>query len=130
MLYEALTHHLKRLTLGSLASIAAAAIAFWQDFASFAIVTMIWACMNLLIALLSARSKRTIDLRALREFLALNLGLNVGYIGVGMVMLWLPNSESVEAGVAVVIQGLLLLVLDSLLLIRLPKTAIDDRHAE
>jgi len=86
-----------------------------------AILTIGWAVVNLAIAFFSWRGSPPTEMRALREFLMLNLGLNVGYIGVGVTMAILGSPFVRGAGIAVAIQGFALLVLDGYLMAKLPK---------
>jgi hypothetical protein len=122
---DELRPHVRRLAAWSAASLAAGAAGslkadpFWS---SFWLWTAGWATVNLLVCAVSARGKPPSDLRKLREFLVLNEGLNLGYIGVGAALgLASPVAGVQGAGWAVFVQGLALLVLDTWLLVRLPK---------
>ena len=70
---------------------------------------------------------KTADERAWsREFINLNLGLDVGYVGVGLTMTWSglqdPQRRGLAgAGLGISIQGAALLVLDAILLAQYPK---------
>lgn len=80
-----------------------------------------WCLVNLAICGLSWFGKPPGDLRKLREFLMLNEGLNVGYLGVGVALGLASREPSVQgAGWAVAVQGLALIVLDAWYLARLP----------
>ncbi|MCW5938874.1 MAG: hypothetical protein KF884_04980 [Fimbriimonadaceae bacterium] len=83
-----------------------------------------WCLVNLAICGLSWYGKPPGDLRKLREFLMLNEGLNVGYLGVGLALGLSSNAPVVQgAGWAIAIQGVALLVLDTWLLMKLPSGA-------
>ena len=57
-----------------------------------------------------------------REFIWLNQGLNAGYVGVGLALALAGSSAAVVgSGWAVVPQGLALLVMDGILLRRVPR---------
>lgn len=121
-----LRRHLKRLAFASVASVGLGCEFLfglegeWND--GFGTLTLGWAFINLLICLGSSLGKPPTSLRKFREFLQLNLGLNCGYIGVGIAMAMLGNLWVAGAGVAVAIQGGLLLWLDAWLLKRTPTT--------
>jgi hypothetical protein len=76
--------------------------------------------VNLIIAAAGWKGSKPLELSPFREFLALNLGLNVGYIGVGIALGVLGELGVSGAGWAVAIQGLALLILDGFLMARLP----------
>lgn len=88
----------------------------------FALGSIGWSAINLLIVAGSALNRSEPVLAPLREFLALNLGLNAGYIGVGITLAALSGNAPFRKGIgqAVVIHGLALLILDGWLLFRLP----------
>lgn len=80
-----------------------------------------WCLINLAIALPGLIRPKPIDsLPKLREFLMLNLGLNCGYIGVGTAMVLLGSPPVVGAGYGVAVNGIVLLILDGVLMKRLP----------
>jgi hypothetical protein len=95
----------------------------------FSLQFIVWGAVDGIIVLFGLRDNSRPDLVAaikLREFLWLNEGLDVGYIAVGITLIIigrLPkvNSASLPgAGLAVAIQGFLLLLLDGILLWQLP----------
>ena len=122
-LAKELKKHLARLALISVASVGMGFEALlglsgeWNQ--GFGTLTVGWAMVNLLICLAGALGKPPADLQKFREFLLLNLGLNVGYVGVGVTMALLGNPWVEGAGIAVAIQGFILLVLDAWLLVRI-----------
>jgi hypothetical protein len=76
-----------------------------------------WCAVNLIICVASGLGKPPADRRRFREFLMLNEGLNVGYIGVGLTLAFASPSVSARAaGWAIAVQGAALLVLDAWLL--------------
>ncbi len=79
-----------------------------------------WCLVNLAIVAAS-RNGPASELAPLREFLALNLGLNCAYIGVGATVGRLSMKPfSAGMGWAAALQGGVLLVLDGYLLWQLP----------
>jgi hypothetical protein len=86
----------------------------------FAIQTAAWGAINLAIVLWAQRGLKLRDYagaRSLDRILWLNLGLDVGYIGVGVTLAvagWLLGRRlgAVGAGVGIVVQGAALFVLD------------------
>jgi hypothetical protein len=87
----------------------------------FGLQTAAWGTIDLVLGLLSFRNLAPRDLQdaaQLDRFLWLNLGLDAGYVGVGATLAiaaWVLGRRwgGVGAGVAIVIQGLALLVLDA-----------------
>lgn len=81
----------------------------------FGVMTAAWGAVNLLIALASLRGGP--PGAGFRPFLAFNLGLNLGYVGVGIAMAVLAGDRlNVRGfGQAIVVQGLILLLLDGTL---------------
>lgn len=95
----------------------------------FSMQFIVWGLIDGIIVLFGLRDNSRPDLVAaikLREFLWLNEGLDVGYVAVGITLIivgrWSKvNSASlIGAGLGVMIQGFLLLLLDGLLLWQLP----------
>lgn len=124
----ALRSHLLRLAALSILSVIIGLAIFFAGSGTaqkaFGTMTAGWAVVNLVIVGFSLRNKQLPDLRAFREFLMLNVGLNFGYIGVGLA-LCLPSGASAVLmgnGAAVAVQGLILQVLDLYLLRQLPTT--------
>lgn len=118
--HHQLKAHVARLAICSIASLGYGVEALvnmrgeWNR--GFGSLTLGWAVVNLIICLASHLGKKPDNLSKLREFLFLNLGLNVAYIGVGITMALLGTAGVAGAGVAVAIQGGILLVLDIWLL--------------
>ena len=120
---QELLAHLLRLSAASAVWLLVAA-AFWlrrePQERGFAVMTVAWAAVDLVIVAASWRGAATTDPERLRWFLWLNEILNFGYVAAGVAMLvravrpWWRG-----AGGAVVAQGLTLLVLDTWLLLRL-----------
>lgn len=89
----------------------------------FGVQTAAWGVVNLAIAGWAWRGLALRDhagARGLERFLWLNLGLDAGYVGVGMTLAltgWVVGRRlgAVGAGAAVVVQGLALLLLDGVL---------------
>ena len=95
----------------------------------FSVQFIVWGLIDGIIVLFGLRDNSRPDLVAaikLREFLWLNEGLDAGYVAVGITLIivgrWSKvNSASlIGAGLGVMIQGFLLLLLDGLLLWQLP----------
>ncbi len=122
-----LRDHLKRLAIWSGISVLGG-IKLIGLFATMDVVraagfmTAGWAGVNLIIAALGWNGKPPQSRAQFREFLWLNQGLNAGYVGVGLTLALAGSGPSViGSGWAVVPQGLALLVLDGLLLRRVPR---------
>lgn len=123
MIRELLTAHMDRLIISAAVSIIMGAVfAFRPDEAqrSFGWMTIGWAMVNLAIAIFGRLDRSEPNLAPTREFLAFNLGLNIAYIGVAVTLLALGKPPVRGAGLAVAIQGALLLALDGYLFWRLP----------
>ena len=86
----------------------------------FALQTLVWGAIDLMIAIFSWRGLGDRDVDAatrLERFLWLNAGLDVGYVGVGITLAvtgWVLGRRlgPVGAGIGIVVQGLALLLLD------------------
>jgi len=81
---------------------------------SFGWMTIGWSVVNILIAL-PGRLSPKVDPKTIDDLLAFNLGLNVAYVAVGVTLLVLGNPRVRGAGIAVMVQGINLLVLDGYL---------------
>jgi hypothetical protein len=97
---------------------------FWQH---FALQFIAWGLIDLIIVLLaraSVNSYSFAQFTAAREFLIFNEGLNLAYIAVGLTLVITARRMAAApvsgAGWAVIFQGLALLVLDTILLLRMP----------
>jgi hypothetical protein len=119
--------HLFRLTVWSglclvvgIAGIVTIRDANWRAFFG---MTAGWAAVNGIIALASRAGGPPKGLAPFREFLWLNMGLNVAYIAVGITMASLAGDRGPIkfTGLAVAVQGLGLLVLDGILIGLAPK---------
>ena len=77
-------------------------------------MTIGWSVVNILIAL-PGRMNPKVDPKTIDDLLAFNLGLNVAYVAVGITLLVLGNPRVRGAGIAVIVQGINLLVLDGYL---------------
>lgn len=96
----------------------------------FAIQTAAWGVVNLAIVVWAQRGLKLRDYagaRSLDRILWLNLGLDAGYIGVGVTLAvagWLLGRRlgAVGAGIGVVVQGAALFLLDLLLVRQLLAT--------
>lgn len=130
-IHQELRAHIARLALCSVASLGFGVEAIanirgeWSQ--GFGQMTLGWAVVNLLICLMSRLGKGPNDLAKFREFLFLNLGLNAAYIGVGTTMAMLGGEAVAGSGIAVVIQGALLLVLDVWLLKKIKHASAGPR---
>lgn len=91
----------------------------------FAVLSMGWSVINLLIMGAGLMDRSEPKLPQTREFLALNLGLNCAYMAVGITLMILSRRGDFRkgAGFAVLLHGFALLVLDGYLLSRLPQVA-------
>lgn len=87
--------------------------------AVFGGMTASWGAINAIIGW-SVRKGHEESRRKTREFLALNLGLNAGYIGFGVAMIWLGHGTIQASGWAIVFQGFGLMVLDLWLWLKIP----------
>ena len=122
--------HLQRLVLWAIASVlVGTALLAWLAIrrerapllSHFAIQSVAWGAIDLAIAGWAWRGLKMRDLdgaTALDRFLWLNVGLDVGYVGVGVTLAvtgWMLGRRLglVGAGIGVVVQGLALLVLDA-----------------
>jgi hypothetical protein len=98
----------------------------------FAIQTAAWGAIDVALVAMGWQGLRLRDVdgyRALREFLWLNVGLDAGYVGVGVTLAicgWVMGKRVglVGAGTAVVVQGLALLVLDGWLVVVLNRLTV------
>ena len=115
-----LAGHLFRLRIWSGLSLAAGTVLLIGDRRSgFAAMTLGWAVINLLIVLASARGAPPTDVAAFRRFLAFNLVLNCIWIGIGMAMVRNRGNAWVgQAGLAMIVQGIVLQILDLFLYVR------------
>lgn len=121
-----LTRHLQNLAIWSVGGVAVGVaiggLSADPWLRSFGAMHAGWCAVNLAIALPGLlRPKPIDDLAKLREFLALNLGLNVAYIGIGGTMMTLGRGSIHAFGAAIVVNGLALLALDAWLMSQLPK---------
>lgn len=118
--------HLVRLMIWSILSLLVGAfgLATVKDSGPRSFFTMSagWAAVNLVIVGASWMGKPPAVLAPFREFLWLNIGLNIAYISVGVTMAILAGTRDgiKGAGIAVGIQGLALLILDGWLLASVP----------
>ncbi len=117
MIESALHAHLIRLLVAGSLSVAVGLVLYRRP---FGVMTAAWGLVNVLIALASLRGGPPGP--GFRPFLAFNLGLNLGYVGVGVAMAALAGERGTIRGFgrAVVVQGLILLALDGALWIALP----------
>lgn len=123
MIRELLTAHMDRLIVAAVVSIlvGAAFVSRPTDVQrTFGWVTIGWAIVNLTIAIFGRMDRSEPNLAQSREFLAFNLGLNLAYIAVAVTLIALGKPAVKGAGVAVAVQGLILLGLDGYLFWRLP----------
>lgn len=88
---------------------------------SFAFMNATWGLINLIICAASWKSAKPLELRPFREFLIFNVGLNLGWMMLGLPMALLGKAEVAGSGWGIALQGLILFVLDLWLLILLPK---------
>ena len=120
----ALHAHLVRLLVAGVASLVGGlSLAGWVPrLRAFGTMSAGWGLVDVLIALPGLRGGP--PGAGFRPFLAFNLGLDLGYVGVGVAM-WALGGERKNVrgfGQAVVVQGLILLVLDGALWLHLPAT--------
>ena len=123
-LREKLRGHLLRLALISGLSVAGGLLGTFliQDpmLKSFAFMNAAWGVVNLIICAGSWNSKKPLELRPFREFLIFNVGLNLGWIMLGLPMAFLGKPETAGSGWGIALQGLILFVLDVWLLRLMP----------
>jgi len=126
VLVSLLNAHLVRLAVWSGVCLVVAVVSlrnkrFLEKTKAFWAMTLGWSVVNLAICGLAIPRKEP-ELHGLREFLMLNLGLNVAYISVGLTLALVKEMvrKSKGAGAALVVQGIALLVLDGYLLFQLP----------
>jgi hypothetical protein len=118
--------HLIRLLIWSAASSALAMLPIlWRNQppwkSDFQLMLIAWNVVNLAIVFFSWNT-RPGELASTREFLALNLGLNVAYLAAGLTSA-LPVASTARMrgfGFAIALQGVALLALDTWLYFRLP----------
>lgn len=89
---------------------------------SFAFMNAAWGAVNLIICAASWKGDKPLELRPFREFLVFNLGLNIGWIMLGLPMAFLGKPETAGSGWGIALQGLILFVLDAWLLRLMPMT--------
>jgi hypothetical protein len=122
-----LRDHLKRLAIWSAISVLVGIklIALFggsEMGRSAGVMTAGWAAVNLIIVAASWNGKPPASRSQFREFIWLNQGLNSGYMAVGLTLVLASSSASaVGSGWAVIPQGLALLVMDGILLRRVPR---------
>ncbi len=109
---DALRSHLLRLLVWAVLSLFVGVVLRKRPFGA---MTLSWGAINLLIALASLRGEPPGP--GFRPFLAFNLGLDVGYVGVGLSMALLAGErERIRGfGWAIVVQGAVLAALDTIL---------------
>lgn len=124
--------HLIRLGIWAGVSIIAGVIAMarlWPQewWRNFGLQSAAWGAIDAIIVFFGLRDNSLptiMEIIKLREFLYLNEGLNVGYIGVGIALALagrhFKSSTLSGAGWGVALQGLALLTMDTILLLRLP----------
>jgi hypothetical protein len=91
---------------------------------AFASQTAAWGAVNLLICLWAGRGLALRDFAGaqhLLNILWLNVGLDVGYVGVGVTLavtgwLWGKRAGALGAGLGIIVQGMALLLLDARLI--------------
>ena len=112
----ALRDHLVRLLVGAIASLSVGVLLACKlpSARDFGLMTAGWSAVNAIIALASLRSPVVKDPAAFRSFLAFNQGLNVAYIAVGVTMALLAAEKANirQFGLAVIMQGAILFLLD------------------
>ena len=125
MLGELLHSHLVRLGVWSTSCLVVGLVGFLARRETgpraFFGMTAGWAIINLVIVIASWKGAPPRELSSCREFLFLNEGLNLAYIAVGitMVLLAVDRVRIKGSGLAVSIQGVGLLVLDTILISQL-----------
>ena len=114
-----LSAHLFRLKLWAILSLLVGGAVLWGDRRSgFGGMTVGWAVVNLAIAFAAGRGDPG-AYEGFRRFLTFNLGLNLLWIGGGLIMMRTKSNAWVtSAGLAMAIQGSALMLLDGLLWFR------------
>ena len=124
MVETALHNHLVRLLVAAGISVVGGLLLVWRypGTKAFGTMSAAWGLIDAIIALVGLRNVAYESLEALRATLAFNLGLNFGYIGVGVAMAALAGDRKTVRGFgqAIVVQGLILLWLDGMLWVGLP----------
>lgn len=126
MIEALLRDHLVRLTVWSVVSLTIGLLMAMRRpkdlLAGWVVLTIGWSIVNLIIAIPGLLRPTPQELVPLREFLWLNMGLNVGYLGVAVTLIVMGRERPFArgAGIAVGIQGLALLILDGVLLFQMP----------
>lgn len=95
------------------ASIVALSVCRREVWRAFWLVSGTWCVVNSTIALAGLMGTPA-PLPALRRLLLINAGLDVAYVAVGAILLSRPMPRLRGSGLAVVVQGLFLLVFDTL----------------
>lgn len=112
-----------QLLVWSVAWMAASIVALWlvrrELWRGFWFLSGIWCAVNCAIALAGLMGTPAAP-AALRRILVVNAGLDVGYIVVGAVMMSRPAPTLRGSGLAVVVQGLFLLIFDAVHALALP----------
>lgn len=135
--YTEMHQHLVRLGIWAVFSILLGAFLLVKyrtslDRQHFSLQAISWGIIDgviVLVGLYNQTLPNLADIAKLREFLWLNEGLDIGYVGVGITLiLWgsrtvAPSLSLKGAGLGVVLQGLVLLILDSILIWKLPSIA-------
>lgn len=116
---RALHAHLIRLLATGVVSVLVglAACVYRREWRSFGAMTAAWGVVDALIAIAGLPNPSIGNPQTFRQFLAFNLGLNLAYVGVGVTMALLAGERrrTRDFGLAIVVQGLLLLTLDGYL---------------
>jgi hypothetical protein len=133
--------HLLRLALWGAGSVLVGTLGLWLASRRvprpallwhFAMQTAAWGAVDLALVAAGWRNLSPKDVNGywgLREFLWLNLGLDVGYAGVGVTLAlcgWALGRRlgAVGAGIGVVVQGMALVVLDAWLVVVLNRIQV------
>mgnify|MGYP005836569745 FL=1 len=101
------------------ASIVALSVCRREGWRAFWLVSGIWCVVNSAIALAGLMGTPA-ALPALRRLLLINAGLDVAYVAVGAILASRPSPRLRGSGLAVVVQGLFLLIFDTLHAFGLP----------
>ena len=125
MLADLHAHAIRLIVISLLLAVPAAVTEFKKNKSGlqsgFIRMLWIWSLIDIVIGFTSYRSPSPKDIHSLIRFLNLNIYLDGGYVVVGVLLAWRAAKPYAKGmGLAVIVQGSVLLVLDLFLLYLLP----------